>query len=272
LNARRRDRSKEGVKTFMKLLILPFALSLTLALVPCLPVSAEETIEKLIADGGVFDEDFQPAEALKFYLPAEKMEPENVDVLLRIARQYRHLMQDAEEMGEKLKLGATAKSYAQKAVNLEPKNAETHLSMAICHAKMVPILGTRERMEASVQIKASVDKALELNPKQDLAWNILGCWHQKLADIGMMKRALAKVVYGGLPEASNDEAVKCLEKAIELNPNRLIHYIELGRTYAQMGREEEAKTYIEKGLAMPNIGKDDPEQKRRGRETLAAIN
>jgi hypothetical protein len=50
-----------------------------------------------------------------------------------------------------------------------------------------------------------------------------------------------------------------------------MHYIELGRTYAHMGRSADAKRYIEKGLAMPNTEKDDQEIKDRGRETLAKL-
>lgn len=226
------------------------------------------SVAELVSQGDTHDVQFQPAEALSFYLPAEKMEPDNVPLLLRIARQYRHLMQDSEDLSEKLKLGGKAKDFAERAVKLAPENSEAHLSVAITHAKMVPILGTKERLEGSRHIKSSVDKALALDPREDKAWHILGCWHQRLAEIGSIKRALAAVVYGGVPEASNEESVKCLKKAIELNPESLIHYIELGRTYAQMGQTAEARKFIEKGLAMPDVGKDDPEMKRMGRETL----
>ena len=81
----------------------------------------------------------------------------------------------------------------------------------------------------------------------------------------------ASVIYGKLPQTTTEEAVKCFEKAIEINPNRLMHYVELGRAYAQMGRTVEARLFIEKGFAMPNVEKDDPETKRRGRETLANL-
>ena len=70
---------------------------------------------------------------------------------------------------------------------------------------------------------------------------------------------------------SSAEAVSCFQKAIEINPNRLMHYIELGQTYAQMGKTADARSLIKKGLAMPNQEKDDPEIKRRGRETLAKL-
>lgn len=236
-----------------------------------LSVSAGQPADDLIDQGIPYDDRLQPEAALKYYLQAEQLEPENVDLLLRIARQYRHLMQDSSQVQEQLRHGATAKGYATRAIELAPKSADAHLSLAICHVKMVPILGTKERMEASRQIKASVDKALQLNPNEDVAWHILGCWHQKLADISLLTRAIAKVVYGSLPDASNEESVQCLQKAIQLNPNRPMHHIELGRTYAQMGKPVEAKLHIEKGLSLPDMGKDDPEQKRRGRETLAAL-
>ena len=232
------------------------------------PKSWGASVAELVSQGDHFDIKFQPTEALGYYLPAEKMEPNNVQLLLRIARQYRHLMQDAEDLSEKLKHGGTARGFAERAVKLAPEDPEAHLSVAISHAKMVPILGTKERLEGSRHIKDSVDKAIELDPKKDRAWHILGCWHQRLAEIGSIKRALAAVVYGGVPEASNEDSVRCLKKAIELNPDSLIHYIELGRTYAQMGQRDDARKFIEKGLAMPDVGKDDPEIKRMGRETL----
>jgi hypothetical protein len=50
-----------------------------------------------------------------------------------------------------------------------------------------------------------------------------------------------------------------------------MHYVELGRAYAQMGKTAEARRFIQKGLAMPNLEKDDPETKRRGQETLVTL-
>jgi hypothetical protein len=38
-----------------------------------------------------------------------------------------------------------------------------------------------------------------------------------------------------------------------------------------MGKTEEARRYLEKGLSMPRVEKDDPETKRRGQEALAKL-
>jgi len=82
---------------------------------------------------------------------------------------------------------------------------------------------------------------------------------------------MAGLLYGSLPKGSINEAEHAMQKAIQLNPNRLMHYIELGRIYAQMGRTDDARQFINKGLAMPDSEKDDPETKERGRETLAKL-
>ena len=92
-----------------------------------------------------------------------------------------------------------------------------------------------------------------------------------MANVGAVKRAMAQIVYGKLPAATNEDAVRCFEKAIELNPKRLMHYIELGRTYAEMDRTTEARKFISKGLAMTETEKDDPETKSKGREVLEKL-
>ena len=230
-----------------------------------------ESASELMSKGDACDARLQSAEALQYYLPAEKLEPENVRILVRIARQYRHLMADAPVRQEKLRLGGVALDYSRRAAALAPNDAEAQLSIAISYGKMLPLMSVKQQLQASRQIKTSVDKALKLDPRNDLAWHVLGRWHRVLSDVSLLKRGLASVIYGKLPQTTTDEAVKCFKKAIEINPHRLMHYIELGRAYAQMGRIVEARQLIEKGLSMPDVEKDDPETKRRGRETLTKL-
>ncbi len=248
-----------------------FAAMLMGVAVGAAPDAPSPSVDELLQQGEVYDRRFQPAEALKYYFAAEKLEPRDPRVLLRIARQHRHLLADTPNKSEKLRLGYIALDYSQRAVALAPNDPEAQLAIAITLGKMLPYLGTKEQVAASPRIKTAVDRTLRLDPRNDLAWHILGRWHRVLADVGGVKRALAGAFYGNLPKGSNEEAERCLQKAIAINPNRLIHYIELGRVYAQMGRKEEARKYIQKGLAMPNAEKDDPEMKEKGRETLAKL-
>ena len=230
-----------------------------------------QTAAELIAKGDAGDRTFNAAEALKSYLPAEKLEPKNVQLLVSIARQYRHLMAKAPITKEKLRLGGLALNYGLKAAALDPKDSEAQLSPAITYGKMLPLQSNQTQVDATPLIKIAVDKALLLNPRNDSAWHVLGRWHQSLANIGSVKRAFGEMFYGGLPIGTNAEALKCFDKAIAINPHRLRHYVELGRTYAQMGDHANARKYLLKGLSMPNTENDDPEVKRLGRESLALL-
>jgi tetratricopeptide (TPR) repeat protein len=231
-----------------------------------------QSADELIKNGDAYYAKLQAGEALKFYLPAEKLEPNNVRLMVRISREYRHLMSDATKPEEKRRLGGIAVNYAKRAVVLGPNDPDAQLAVAISYGRLQPLEGNWEKIETSRIIKEAADKVIRLDPRNDLGWHLLGRWHKGMADVNAVKRALAQVVYGEvLPESTYEEAARCFEKAIELNPNRLMHYIELGRVYAQMGRTDDARRFITKGLAMQNTEKDDPETKRQGQEVLTKL-
>ncbi len=232
---------------------------------------AADSVDTLIAKGRVWERKFKANEALPLYLAAEKIEPKNPDLLVRIARQYRYQMTDAADPKEKLRLGHLALEYSDRAAECGPKDCDAQLAPAITLGKMLPYMPTKEQVSASPRIKESVDKALAIDPRNDNAWHILGRWNRVLAEISGAKRFLAGLIYGELPKGSYEEAERAMKKAIAINPNRLMHYIELGRIYAQMGRKDEAREMINKGLGMPDAEKDDPETKERARETLAKL-
>ncbi len=235
-----------------------------------LAAQAEDT-DALIAKGDQFDKQLQAKEALEVYLPANKLEPDNVKLLVCIARQYRHLMSDTSSKQEKLRLGSISLEFASRAATLAPNNAEAQLSPAISLEKCCPSWAARIRSMLRPGSRRRWTATLQLDPTNDNAWHILGRWNRVLANINVVKRVLAKALYGDLPVTTNEAAEKCLLKAIEINPNRLMHYIELGRIYAQMGRKEEARKYIQKGMAMPDKEKDDPEMKEIGQQTLQKL-
>jgi tetratricopeptide (TPR) repeat protein len=162
-------------------------LSAALALALASTGTGAESARELIQEGDVFYAKLQAAEALKFYLPAEKLEPNNVRLLVRIAREYRHLMSDATNATEKRQLGNTAVDYAQRAVALAPNDPETQLAVAISYGKMLPIEGTKQQITNSRLIKIAAEKAIALDPNNDLASHVFGplesgarrCWHRE---------------------------------------------------------------------------------------------
>lgn len=239
-----------------------------LLVAPCLG----NTPSTLIQQGDYHDQRFEPDSALKFYQAAEQSDTRDVSLLVRIARQHVYRIEQLSTDSEKLREAKKALGYAERAVESDPNDADAHLAVAIVLGKMTALMSNRDAIEASKRIKSAAETAVRLDPRSDYAWHLLGRWHQALAGMNPITRGLARLIYGRLPEATNEEAVDCFQKAIALNPNRLIHHIELGRTYAQMGRSEEAREFISRGLLMPSTEKDDPETKVRGRQAFARLN
>ena len=89
-----------------------------------------------------------------------------------------------------------------------------------------------------------------------------------MASLNPLLRAIVQLVYGRLPAASYEEALKKFRKALTIAPQRVAHHVELGRTYAALGQNELARASLAKGLALPSREKDDAATKARARVAL----
>lgn len=230
-----------------------------------------QTAAELIERGKDPDERLKPETALEFYLPAYKLDPENPDLLVRIARQYRHLMADVSSREEKIKLGKMALDFSKQAAAAGPKSSSAQVDIAITYGKMLPLLGSKEKLEASKAIKASADRALALDSHNDTAWYLLGRWHVGMTELTGVRRTAAQMMYGEIPTSTYEAAIQCFEKGKQCAPTRPMHTVELGITFVKMGKLDEGKAQLQRGLSMPNTDKDDPQIKDRGKEALHSI-
>lgn len=240
-----------------------------LELLVCLASAAPGAAE-LIQKGDAADKALRTREALAFYTRAERLEPDNVALLIKLAKQHGELMTELEA-AEKKEAGETALAYAKRALQHAPTDSDAQLAVAICYGRLLDLVPARTRVEYSRLVFEHASKAVKLDPRSDYAWHMLGRWHQAVTELDPLTRGIVKVVYGGLPAASLEDAQECFDKAIQLKPDRLAHHIELGRTLAMMDRKEEARRYLQRGLAMPEREKDDPGTKDRGRKTLETL-
>jgi Flp pilus assembly protein TadD len=232
---------------------------------------ASTDVATLLAQGDDYDARLETAHALDAYLQAEKLGATDANTLTRIARQYALSMNDTTTEAQQLQLGEKALAYAKRAVASEPNNAKAQLSAAICYGRLVSHVGARTKVEYSRLIKQHADLALKLDPTDSYAWHVLGVWNYELAQMGGFTRTIVKVVYGGIPPASNEEAVRLFKKAVELAPERVSHHAELGRAYLAAGDKHNARVELEKALALPSKEKDDTESKRRARAALSEL-
>lgn len=247
-------------RSFLLLLLVAFLCQTSFA--------APRTAEEWIAQGDDADRRLDTKAALASYLKAEALRPNDAALLIKIAKQYGESMVDVSDDKVKREAGATALAYAQRAVKAAPDLSDAHLAVSICYGRMLDLVPARTKVEYSREVKMAAERAVSLDSANDYAWHMLGRWHQAAADLNGLTKGLVRIVYGGLPESSFSEAETCFRKAMELNPGRLAHVVELGRTLGMKGQIKEARKYINQGLSMPSRERDDPGTKQRGKESL----
>ena len=216
-------------------------------------------------------EELRTEDALALLLQVEKVAPDNAKVLQKIARQYSDSTIDTSDDARQNLLLERALDYSQKATEIDPTDPVNVLSLAVVKGKIATLLGNKAKVEAARIIKADARRAIELDPTYAWAHHVLGRWHREVDELGSIARFFTKILYGGLPEASIEEAVFHLEKATELEPENLNHFLELGFAYRAAGEEEKARTNFERGLSMPIKEKHDEAAKTRARRALQQL-
>lgn len=245
------------------------SLLLALFIVSC--VKATPAADDLVQDALAAESALQTGRALELFLQVEQIRPNDAFVLQKIARQYSDSVVDTDDVELKKKRAEKALAYARRAVELEPDNPVNVLSLAICHGTLGVYSDTRTKIQYSRLVREEAERALQLDPDYAFAHHVLGRWHYEVASLGVMARFVVALVYGGLPEASNLEAINHLQRAVELEPEVLVHHLELGFALLAGGRVDEARASFQKGLSMPSRDKHDEPAKRRAQAALAAL-
>jgi tetratricopeptide (TPR) repeat protein len=209
--------------------------------------------------------------ALRIYLAAEQTSAGNVTNLCVLTKEYCNLMRESSARDLQKTLAETAFKCAQAALRADPQNATAHVCVAVTLAKMFPYVSNQTKVVYSRQIKTECERAIALDPRQDVAYYLLGRWNFGVANMNFLYKGLVRLIYGGLPPASNAEAVKDLQRAVALNPARIIHHRELGRIYAVLGQKDAARQQLELCARLKPLDPDDEEAQAEAVHELSTL-
>jgi tetratricopeptide (TPR) repeat protein len=231
------------------------------------------TFEKAMALGDSLEKKWDHAGSAAAYLKALEINPASYEAAWRAGDQTTEF---ANKLPAKDKAGKEAafekaRQLCTKAITIDRKGYEGHFRLAVALGRLALFRGGKEKINLAKKVKAEGDTAVALNPNADLAWHLIGRWHQDLANLNWALRAVAKIIFGGIPPGSNEEAAAAFQKAIAINPNHVEHHLELARTYKLMGKKELMKAPLEKALSLPSVEEDDPAFKAEAREMLAKL-
>jgi regulator of microtubule dynamics protein 3 len=168
---------------------------------------------------------------------------------------------------------AMAEAYARRAVASKPDDADGHFALANAIGRASLTKGKKERVQRAAEIRTEALKAIQLNPRHDGAYHILGRWNAEIMRLSGVQKFFAKNFLGGdvFNQASWDGAVSNMEKAVELNPRRVYHRLDLAEIYVDLGRFSDARTQLQRVAALPVGDAGDERYKQESADLLRAI-
>jgi tetratricopeptide (TPR) repeat protein len=90
-----------------------------------------------------------------------------------------------------------------------------------------------------------------LNPRDDAALSIRGSFFRALGNVGWLKKQLAALFVGTIPDGGFAEAESALLAAAEIAPDIMRHKYELGILYLDMGRKADACNAFSQAARLP---------------------
>lgn len=175
---------------------------------------------------------------------------------------------DSSKGKERDSLYSLAERYATRAVAANPQGADGHFALAAAIGRASLGLGKEARIRRAGIIRTEALRAIALNPRHDGAYHILGRWNAEIMRLSGLSRFFARNFLGAgvFKQASWKNATSNMEKAVELDPGRIYHHLELAMIYADRKRLADAETQLHAVESLPAREVMDSTYKREGAE------
>jgi tetratricopeptide (TPR) repeat protein len=269
------DPTSRPVDDWKTRLIVAAALLALLAARPAAGQTPPDSMDDLAAGRAAF-EARDPGTALRDFERALAVDSTSYEANWRAALALIALgaqTPDSVKSPERDSLYARAERYARHAVQADSLGADGHFILARAIGQTALTKGTKERIRLASEIRREALRAIELNPLHDGAYHVLGRWNAEIMRLSGMSRFLARQFLGAgiFSEASWDGAIANLERAVEIDPRRIVHRLDLARVYVDRKRYGDARRELEALDTLPVHDFNDPQYKADGTALLRTI-
>jgi len=213
---------------------------------------------------------FKPDEALPHYLAAIGADSSNYEALWKSARSEIDLAEVERDAARRDRYSKSGEALSRRAIRINPQDAEAHFHLARALGRRALSVGVRDRIKFATEVRAEALESLRYNANHPGALHVLGVWNAEVMRINGVSRFLAKNVLGGrvFGEASWDNAVKYMEHAVAVDPDRIVHHLDLAKIYADVGDKAKARAQLELVVRGRRIDFSDPAYQREAQDLL----
>jgi regulator of microtubule dynamics protein 3 len=219
-------------------------------------------VKTLIVQGDSLYAQFNNRGAEKKFIEALQYEPQNPEILWRLARTMvdigEHMPNDQQEP-----YFNSALEYADKTIKAAPKHPQGYLRKAIAIGKIALFKGVFKSISLVKQVKENVDKTIALDPNEPVAHYVLARTHAKLCEKPRLARKLL-----GLDWADETICEKEFQKAIQLDPTYIMFRYDYALFLTEIKKDADAKFQLNKVLELPIRDEDDAAKKKEAKSLL----
>jgi tetratricopeptide (TPR) repeat protein len=229
---------------------------------------AAQDVQTLLQQGAALEKSFRDQDALLKYGEVLKKDAHNIIALCKVSQLYTVIGKRQDSKEKQKEFYNKGLDHARLAIKYAPGNAEANFSMAICKGRIAQVSSGEEKIKAINEVKAYADKSIHLDPNNFKGYHLLGKWYFEVSDLNTVEKWLVKMMYGSLPKATLDDAIRNYEKSKQLNPNFMLNYLELAKAYVREGQDAKAKKLLLQMQSLPHTTSDDPKIKALGKKML----
>jgi len=248
------------------------SLSVGLAMMIAAPLGAQSVSEHLLA-GDRAHVSLDAVAALDHYERALVIDRDNYEALWKASRDAVDLGEFTADRKKRADYYRRGEGYARRAVAVNPGDAEAHFHLARAVGVAALSLGIRDRVKYANEVRTEALRALERDPKHPGALHVVGMWNAEVMRLSGFERSFARTFLGGkiFGSASWSNAIRYMEEAVGVDPDRLTHHLDLARIYRDRGEKAKARHHYEAVMKGTATELNDAQYKRLADQELTAL-
>ena len=228
--------------------------------------------DELLKEANSLLHQYKDSEALEKFQLILLDNPDHYEALYKASLLKSRIGARYTDETEKIQYFTSAKVYAESALQVQPNGANSHYAMALAINNLSMVTGPKDRLVNLRIIKNHLDKAININPEHAAAWQLLGRWYYKAANLNFLESTATKFFTGAVPVgASNYRAIEALKKSIVINPLNISTFYDLAITYHDTKQTAESIQVLQEALKLNLITSEDLEISRRCKAMLQQI-
>jgi len=235
-----------------------------------------QTAAMHVAEGDSASAALDAASALHHYVAAIAIDSNDYAALWKASREAVSLGEFDTSKTQQKSYYEQGEKYGRRAVTVNATGTDGWFVLARAVGRNSLTLGKKERVHFAKEIREDALTSLKYDSLNAGSLHVLGRWNAEIMRLSGFSRFFAKNFLGGeiFNAASWDSAVVYMNKAVKVEPTRIVHHLDLGEIYIDRNHKGDkalAKEQLTLAVSEPIFEYNDVHYKKQAQELLAKL-